>query len=608
MPASTRPGMGAVPYDGGTTFRVWAPFAASVAVAGSFNDWNVAAAPLAAEGNGYWSADIAGARIGDEYKFVLASAARPGLLWKNDPYAAALTSSAGNSIIATTDFAWQCVGYATPPWNELVIYELHVGTFLFEHDPGDPTRPGRRGNFETVISKLDDLRDLGINAIQVMPVDEFPGDISWGYNPADIFAVEEVYGGPAGLRRLVDEAHKRGIAVIFDVVYNHLGPDDLDLWQFDGWNEEGWGGIYFYNGWPRRQTPWGDTRPDYGRGEVRQFLRDNALWWLEPHFIDGLRWDATGWIRNVWGNNDDPGNDIPEGWSLMQWINNEVHHRQPWKITIAEDMQDNEWLTREVEAGGAGFGAQWGAGFMHTLRGQLVAADDSARSMPALAAAIAQRFNGDAFRRVLYTESHDEAATERRLPEAIWPGHADSFFAQKRSTLGAALVLTAPGIPMIFMGQEFLEWGAWSDARELDWSKSERFAGIRALYRDLIRLRRNHFDTTRGLKGQHVNVHHVNDADKAIAFHRWDQGGPRDDVVVVANLANRGYDAYRIGLPRGGWWRVRFNSDWRGYSAAFTDHPSFDLWAEPGDSSDGMPFTGTVGLGPYTAVILSQES
>ena len=407
---------------------------------------------------------------------------------------------------------------------------------------------------------------------------------------------------------MVDAAHSHGIAVIYDVVYNHLGPNDLDLWRFDGWSENGAGGIYFYNDW-RRSTPWSDTRPDYGRGEVRQFLRDNALFWLQQHRCDGLRFDATNYIRNVWGSNNDPGSDVSDGWSLLQWINSEVQSSQPWKITIAEDMQDNEWLTKTQGAGGAGFGSQWGAGFMHTLRGAIVPPDDAGRDMQALASMIGQQFNANAFQRVLYTESHDEDAASNgkaRVPELIWPGSADSYFSQKRSTLGAALVFTAPGIPMIFMGQEFLEWGAWSDAVALDWSKADRFAGIRTLYRDLIHLRRNWFNNTRGLCGHSVNVHHVNNTDKVIAYHRWDAGGPGDDVIVLANFADRAYDSYRIGLPRGGTWRVRFNGDWNGYSAAFTNHSSFDL-AVTDQGADGMAFAGTVGLGPYTALILSQD-
>jgi 1,4-alpha-glucan branching enzyme len=603
MTASMRPGMGALPFAGGATFRVWAKFATSVCVAGSFNSWSTSAHPLTHEGGGYWSTDVPGAKLDDQYKFVLTSPFHNGLLWKNDPYARAMTNSVGNSIIAETDYVWTPDGYSTPPWNELVIYQLHVPTFHF--DSG--SRNGR-GTFDTVVRNLDYLVDLGVNTIQLLPADEFPTDISWGYNPAAIFAIEESYGGPNGLQRLVAAAHRRGLAVIFDVVYNHLGPDDLDLWQFDGWSQNGHGGIYFYNDW-RMTTPWGWTRPDYGRGEVRQFLRDNVLRWLEEHHCDGLRFDATGWIRNVWGRNNDPGSDIPDGWSLLQWMNREVRSRQPWKITIAEDMQDNEWLTKPVGAGGAGFGSQWGAGFLHRIRDAIIPGDDSGRDMEAVRSVIAQRFNGDAFGRVIYTESHDEVAERAgnaRVPELIWRGNADSYYSQKRSTLGAALVFTAPGIPMIFMGQEFLEWGAWSDARELDWSKANRFAGIRALYRDLIHLRRNWFNTTAGLKGHNVNVHHVNHGDKVVAFHRWDRGGARDDVVVIANFADRAYQDYRVGLPRQGLWRVRLNSDWTGYSPAFRGVPSYDSWSTPA-SRDGMPCEAGFGLGPYTCLIVSQD-
>jgi 1,4-alpha-glucan branching enzyme len=600
--ASQRPGMGAVPYPGGVTFRVWAPFASGVAVAGSFNGWDAAAAPLAAETDGYWSLDVAGAALGDQYKFVITNAASGQAQWKNDPYARSMTNSVGNSIVADTSFAWQCQGYSTPPWNQTVIYELHVGSLQF-----DPANPAGRGDFDTVISKLDYLQDLGVNAIQVMPSDEFAGASSWGYNPADIFAIEDSYGGPNGFSRLVDAAHLHGMAVIYDVVYNHLGPSDLDLWRFDGWCQGGGGGIYFYNDW-RSRTPWGNTRPDYGRSEVRQYIRDNALYWLEQHQCDGLRWDATGWIRNVWGSGD-AGADLADGWGLMRQINGEIGARQPWKLSIAEDMQDNAWITRSLDAGGAGFGSQWGAGFLHGVRATIIPSDDGGRDMDRLAGVIAQQFNADAFQRVIYTESHDEVAAsagQARVPELIWPGQADSYDAQKRSTLGAGLVFTAPGVPMIFMGQEFLSWSAWSDGVALDWSMADRFAGIRALYRDLIRLRRNWYDTTRGLGGHNVNVHHVNQADKVIAFHRWDQGGPRDDVVVLANFANRAYDAYAVGLPRAGLWRVRLNSDWTGYSPVFTGQSSLDQ-AASASGADAMPCSASFGLGPYSTIILSQD-
>ena len=159
---------------------------------------------------------------------------------------------------------------------------------------------------------------------------------------------------------------------------------------------------------------------------------------------------------------------------------------------------------------------------------------------------------------------------------------------------------------MIFQGQEFLEDGWFQDTVPLDWSKLQRFPGIHRLYRDLVHLRRNAWGATGGLRGPNVRVHHVNDADKVVAFHRWNGGGPGDDVMVVANFANRAYGEYRVGVPHGGEWKVRFNSDWNGYSPDFGSHHSWH--AEADDIPwDGMPLSIAVGLGPYTALILSQD-
>ncbi len=605
MPPSSRPCMGATPYESGVTFRVWAPFASKVCVAGSFNGWSTEADALFSEGNGYWSADISSARVEDSYKFVITNPDQTELLWKNDPYARALTQSNGNSVIASSDFTWDVDGYHTPPWNELVIYELHVGTFKFDPASPDRQRGYARGTFNSVISRLDYLRELGINAIEIMASGEFPFDHSWGYNQSYMFAIEHLYGGPNGFRMLVQEAHRRGIAVIFDVVYNHIGPTDCDLWQFDGWSENNQGGIYFYND-RRRHTDWGDNRPDYGRPEVRQYLRDNALRWLEQRYCDGLRWDATGWIRNINGANNDPANDLPDGWNLMRWINDEIRARQPWKLSIAEDMQQNPWITKSTAEGGAGFNAQWEAAFVHGVRSVVTGADDSQRDMSLVKALVEARYNGDALQRVIYSESHDEDANgHQRLPEEISPGAADSYAAKKRSTLAAMLVFTAPGVPMIFQGQEFLQGGWFDDNRELDWALAETHRGILTMYRDLIRLRRNWFDNTRGLRGQNLKFFHVNEADKVIAFHRWEAGGAGDDVVVVMNFAATAYAAYEFGVPRPGWWRVRFNSDWQGYSPDFGNQPAYDTVATVG-GRDGMPASLSIGLGAYSGVILSQ--
>lgn len=757
---STKPGMGAIPYSGGTTFRVWAPNATAVSVVGTFNSWTVGTHALSSEGNGHWSRDVVGAVDGQEYKFVLTTPS--GQLWRNDPRARQMTSSVGNSIIRADTFDWSVYGstitlfsdgfesggfvagwttsgsstwrvansttykatgsrgcafdssasstyatsqltlttnasnhgelsltykirnvgdethsqdgvyisnngttwtkvdsfpaiaasfstrtvnisaaaatagitpgasfrirwqqydnsplssdgiaiddvaftgrlkspsFTTPAWNETVIYEMHIGTF-------DDAVGGNPGTFNSAISRLNQVQALGVNAVKVMPLSEFAGDFSWGYNPAAPFAIEGIYGAMNEYKRFVNECHARGIAVIQDIVHNHYGPSDLDMWRFDGWYQNNLGGIYFYNDY-RSATPWGDTRPDYGRSQVRSFIRDQCLNWLQEYRVDGLRWDSTVNIRNT---NNGMGTDIPDGWSLMQYVNNEIDAAQPWKISIAEDLQNNEWLTKTTGAGGAGFDSQWDAGFVHPIRAAIINSSDAGRNMFSVRDALTHYYNGQAVQRIVYTESHDEVANgHSRVPEEIWPGNAGSWASKKRSTLGAGIVMTAPGIPMIFQGQEVLENGFFADTDPVDWTKLTTYAGIQTMYRDLIRLRRNWFDTTRGLRGNNINVHHINDTNKVIAYHRWQNGGARDDVVIVCNFANTSYASYNLGFPRAGLWKVRFNSDWNGYSADFANTNSYDTTANAG-AKDGMSYNANVGIGPYSVIILSQDN
>lgn len=589
-------GMGAIPNESGVAFRVWAPHAKAVSVIGSFNDWNAESHRMEPEGNGYWYGDVSGAKVGAEYRFHLETPW--GTFTRIDPFAREVTNSIGNGVVHDPQYDWEGDACVIAPWNELVIYELHVGTF--RDDNPEDNLPGR---LEHVARQFDHLKKLGINTIQIMPVAEFAGDISWGYNPAHIFAVETAYGGPKALKRFVKKAHCHGLAVILDVVYNHFGPSDLDLWRFDGWSENEGGGIYFYNDW-KAETPWGHSRPDYGRGEVRQFIFDNAMMWLEDYHFDGLRYDATVYIRTVKGPGD---RDLPEGWSLVQWINREIRSRYPGRITIAEDLQDNEWLTKPVEEGGASFGTQWDSTFVHPIRHAVITPSDEERSMFAVRDALCARFNLDSFQRVIYSESHDEVANGKaRVPHEINPGDETGWFAQKRSTLAASLVFTAPGIPMIFQGQEFLEGDWFRDTVPLDWDQNDEFRGIVRLYRDLVHLRLNRRGFTRGLCGQSIHVHHLNDSVKVIAFRRWDVGGPGDDVIVVANFRNQAFESYTIGFPAEGTWKLRFNSDWKGYSPAFGNFLSSDTVARP-EGYDGLPCRAGFAIAPYSVLIFSQD-
>ena len=588
------PGMGAIVHKGGVAFRVWAPNADAVSVTGDFNDGTHNGVPLVREEHDTWYANVPAAKAGDEYKFLIKNGTQE--LSKIDPYARSVTNSVGSGVIYDpAAFDWAGDDFTLPAANELIVYELHIGTF---NDPDG--EGGAVGTFADAIKRLPHLVKLGINCVEVMPAAEFAGDYSWGYNPAHPCAVESAYGGPDGLKTFVKAAHAAGIAVVMDVVYNHFGPSDLDLWQFDGWSENNKGGIYFYND-HRSGTPWGDTRPDYGREEVRRYIRDNAMMWLEEYHCDGLRYDMTLYIRTA------DGGDLPDGWNLTQRINHEIRERFPNKITIAEDLQDNDWLTKPADAGGADFHAQWCASFVHPIRATVITGDDHDRSMHAVRNAVLHCYNGEPFQRVIYSESHDEVANGKaRVPQEIDPDDPANYFARKRAGLAVGIAMTTPGIPMLFQGQELLADGWFRDTVPLDWDRTEEFPGTLRLYRDLIALRRNATGTTAGLLGRHVDVYHLNDHDDVIAYRRWDQGGPQDEVLIVANFGNKAWPEYRVGVPAEGVWKVRLHSDEKKYGKGFGKVTCPDLTADA-DGYDGLRHSLNIKIGPYSILILSQD-
>lgn len=278
---------------------------------------------------------------GTRYQYVIDTGTT--LVDRNDPRAREVTNSVGDSIVVDPNaFPWSG-NFTVPAWNDMVVYEAHIGTL--NDMPGGPP-----GTFSSATQRLDHLQDIGVNVLSLMPVNEFAGDFSWVYNPGHLYALESAYGRTADLKALVQAANDRGITVLTDVVYNHcIGARRTS--RFDGWSQGNYGGLYFYND-ARAETPWGTTRPDYGRGEVRTFIRDNMLMWLDEFRCGGMRFDATLYIRTS------PLGDLPDGWSLLQSLNDELDARAPWKISIAEDLQNNSWLTCPTSSGGAGFDAQ----------------------------------------------------------------------------------------------------------------------------------------------------------------------------------------------------------------------------------------------------------
>jgi len=587
-----QPKLGAHVESDGVSFAVWAPFAQTVALNGDFNNWAATTIPMQQQ-DGVWTTKIPHAKVGQEYKYIVNSTDR------NDPRALQLTATGDASVIVGADFDWGNDMYELPPTQNTVLYELHVGTFV----RSDPTLPG---TFYMAIEKLDYLAELGINVIEVMPCCAVWMDRWWGYTPTNLYAVEAAYGGRRALQEFVREAHKRNIGVVLDVVYNHLNMDaGSDLWRFDGWSEHDGGGIYFYNDW-RAHSPWGAGRPDYGRPEVRDYIVENARMWLRDCHADGLRVDSTLYIRNADGKQDDHGQDLADGWKILQEINDEVRRVKPQALTIAEDLQGNVWLTKPTRGLGAGFGVQWDASLASALREVLDPLADEIRDVQKIRAILMALANNNPFERVIYSESHDTDAVATggaRLGESIEPGNPGGLYARRRSALAAAILMSTPGVPMLFQGQEFQQGGGFASWEPLDWSNAERYGGILQLYNHLIALRLNAYRNTAGLLGSHIDVFHVDDQQKLLAYHRWDKAGAGDDVVVVANLSNEIRRGYELPFPAEGRWWVRLNTDWNGYSDDFSNIGPESVEAKAAPNG----FRASVDIGPYAVLILSLD-
>ena len=598
---SSRPGWGSTPYHDtsgtGVTFRVWAPNATSVYVPGTFNGWSTTATPLVEEQtngavDGVWSADVAGVTNLSQYKYYINNPYVSNN-WKHDPRSRWVTNpgtaaGANDIVYDPTAFNWNGDNFTNPALNDLFVYEMHIGTFPSSSSPS---------RFIAATNKLDYLKSLGINAIEVMPVAEFGNaNSSEGYDPAQPFAVDNVqYGGPDAFKTFVMACHARGLAVLLDVVHNHYGTGDLDMWNFDGFagtNSQGGGGIYFFQTNVNLQiTPYGATRPNFNSQQVDNYVSNNIVMWLSEYHVDGFRWDDPYTLMH-----DNAGNYIPNAGNLINGINTMIHANYPGKISIAEDVIDT-W----------GFDSSWDTGYPSYFTPVLTNTVDANRNMNVVTYAIQNdiSYSGFAagFGRVVYLESHDVVYGPNggeRLVTAIDSNAPSSYRARKLSTLGATVTLTAPGVPMIYQGQEMLESNAFYSYTPVDWTKTNTYSGIVQLYRDLITARRDLKGYTPGLEGDQCSVLWSDNTSKLVAFHRWKSGTTNQDAVVIANFANVNYNnGYNLNFPYAGTWYVHFNTDSTNYSSDFGNNGSTVVTAS------GNPPMASVVIGPYSALILS---
>jgi maltooligosyltrehalose trehalohydrolase len=427
-------------------FRVWAPLAKSVAVVtqnpgdpGSPDEVTELAGAL----DGWWSGEVAAAGHGTDYAFRLDGADEelpdPRSPWQ--PYGV----HGRSRVVEHGRFAWTDHGWRGVPLAGGVLYELHVGTFTLE------------GTFDAAIDRLDHLVRLGVDAVELLPVNAFPGRHGWGYDGVGLYATHDPYGGPEGLKRFVDAAHAHGIGVVLDVVYNHLGPDGNYLGRF---------GPYFTD---RYTTPWGSAvnLDDSGSDEVRAFIVENALMWLRDYHCDGLRVDAVHALR------DSRATHVLE--ELTTGVHRlGAHQRRPLFLIAESDLNDPRMIS-PAQAGGLGMDGQWADDVHHALWAALSGERQGYYvdfgSLATLAKAFTSGFVHDgtystfrghshgrpvpasvpASRLVTFLQDHDQVgnrATGDRAAATLSDGLL---------RIGAALLLTGPFTPMLFMGEE---WGA----------------------------------------------------------------------------------------------------------------------------------------------------
>jgi 1,4-alpha-glucan branching enzyme len=645
--------MGATLIAGGMTIRTWAPRAKNV-----FLLTGEALAKAAAEG---WrpSPNDALTALGDETWGGFLSGPNDGtpyMLWvegtgsigpKRDPYARELTlvPAFPDSHCILRDpatYPWHDRGWRAPDFRDLIIYQLHVGTWWALDAAGSDVRATRGGRFLDVATRLDYLRDLGVNAIQLLPVQEYATRFSAGYNGVDYFSPEALYQVSADadlvrylaeintaliafdarpltleqirpginqLKCLIDLAHLHGIAVIFDLVYNHAGGNfgDRSLWFYDrSANGNPNNSLYFTD-----QDWAGGQVFAFWNAHIRQYLIDNAVFFLNEYHIDGIRYDE---VRVISGNR-------PPGRELCQDITGTVRFTRPSAIQIAEYWDWDRASPVTPTPAGLGFDAALGDGFRDAVRALLsqAAGGETAQLQLDPVARSYQPPPGydAAWRLVQHLENHDLTYAAHsgaaRVPALADPADRRSWYARSRSRAAAVLLFAAPGIPSLFMGEEILEDKLWSDDEQdhpghLIWweglNSSTVMADYRRFMRDLIRLRRSQ----PALRGEGVRVSRVNNFDRVIVVHRWvADGSPGRDVVMVTSFDENPKIGYALGLPLGGHWAELFNSDFYDRFPNPTVVGNGGAVTADGPGLDGFAHSARITIPPNGALILTRD-
>jgi 1,4-alpha-glucan branching enzyme len=548
----------------GVAFAVWAPNAQRVSVVGNFNNWNGRRHPMRVRGgSGIWELFIPGLVEGEVYKYEI-KGHNDYVGLKADPFAffAELRPNTASVVRDIDNYTWR-----DQAWMEsrrerqslkspLAIYEVHLGSW-------------RRGEGNRMLSYrelaeqlVDYVREMGFTHIELLPVMEHPLDESWGYQTVGYFAPTSRHGTPQDFMYFVDYCHQHGIGVILDWVPAHFPSDAHGLAYFDGTH------LYEHDDPRLREHPdWGTRIFNYGRSEVRNFLLNSALFWLEKYHADGLRVDAVAsmlyldysrkpgqWIPNRYG-----GNENLEAIDLIKRFNELAHQEHPGVLTIAEESTAWPAVSRPTHLGGLGFSLKWNMGWMHDI---LVYFSKEAIHRKyhhhnltfSLLYAFTENF--------VLVLSHDEVVHGKRALLAKMPGDVWQQFANLRSLY--AFQMTHPGKKMLFMGGEIGQWNEWNSKQSLDWNLLDFIPHqqIRRLVADLNHLYRAEpslYEVDFEWQGfEWIDFH---DTDNSVVVFQRRASDPNNHVVVVCNFTPVPRERYHIGVPASCFYREVLNTD-----------------------------------------------
>ncbi|BAQ15612.1 1,4-alpha-glucan branching protein GlgB [Methyloceanibacter caenitepidi] len=590
----------------GVVFAVWAPNARRVSVVGDFNGWDGRRHPMRKRHEaGVWELFIPGVQRGASYKYEIIGVDGTKLPLKADPlaFAAEVPPSTASRVHGLVSHDWgddewvSTRGGLQDRSGPISIYEVHLGSW----------RRGESNSFLHYDRLADELipyvRDLGFTHIELLPISEYPFSGSWGYQPVGLFAPTSRFGDPNGFARFVDRCHANGIGVLVDWVPAHFPSDPHGLARFDGT------ALYEHED-PRLgfHKDWNTLIYNFGRQEVANFLESNALFWLDRYHVDGLRVDAVAsmlyrdysrdpgeWVPNVHG-----GRENLEAVSFLRDMNTHAYGDFPSTITVAEESTAWPGVSRPVDVGGLGFGFKWNMGWMHDTLSYM-ARDPMYRSYHhnemtfGLIYAYSENF--------ILPLSHDEVVHGKGSLLAKMPGDRWQKFANLRAYL--AFMWTHPGKKLLFMGGEFGQEREWNHDQSLDWHllADPSHRGIQSLVRDLNKLYRS-MPALHELDCEPSGFEWVdggNTQQSLLSYIRKGKAGSGSGLVVC-NFTPQVHHGRRFGVPAGGRWIERLNSDSETYGGSNVGNlGAVDAQKQ---SAHGRPYSVEITVPPLATIVL----